>query len=149
MKNFDEGINKRSEFGLRTGTYVLKPVFITGHFVLRPVQWYILAIFWYFLGPSSNGAQYFGGPSRPTVSTQSKSTNVVSNYANQTPIKGVPYLKHGDSKYFTRQNSCEILRRHITSRSSLAIIYNKDGILWPLKTFYTRYKHFICNNIKR
>ena len=29
----------------------LKQVFISVHFVLRPVRLYILAIFWYFLGP--------------------------------------------------------------------------------------------------
>jgi len=29
-----------------------KPVFIRVHFVLRPVRSYILAIFWYFLGPT-------------------------------------------------------------------------------------------------
>ena len=29
----------------------LKPVFIRVHIVLRPVRSYILAIFWYFLGP--------------------------------------------------------------------------------------------------
>jgi len=32
----------------------LKPVFIRVHFVLRPVRSYILAIFWYFLGPRPN-----------------------------------------------------------------------------------------------
>ena len=33
---------------------LLKPVFIRVRFVLRPVRSYILAIFWYFLGPKAN-----------------------------------------------------------------------------------------------
>ena len=32
----------------------LRPIFIRVHFVLRPVRSYILAIFWYFLGPSND-----------------------------------------------------------------------------------------------
>ena len=35
----------------------LKPVFIRVHFVLRTVRSYILAIFWYFLGPNQDQTQ--------------------------------------------------------------------------------------------
>ena len=37
---------------------LLKPVFIRVHFVLRPVRSYILAMFWYFLGPNLNVVPY-------------------------------------------------------------------------------------------
>ena len=37
----------------------LKPVFVRVHFVLRPVQSYILAIFWYFLGPTYAAAHLY------------------------------------------------------------------------------------------
>ena len=36
----------------------LKPIFIRVHFVLRPVRLYILAIFWYSLGPSRGAANF-------------------------------------------------------------------------------------------
>ena len=39
---------KRSEFGSEGRK---RSIFIRVHFVLRPVRSYILAIFWYFLGP--------------------------------------------------------------------------------------------------
>ena len=54
----NQGINYRSEFGLRSGTKVFKPVFIRVHFVLRPVRSSILSIFWYFLGPSMNSRNF-------------------------------------------------------------------------------------------
>ena len=44
----------------------LKPVFIRVHFVLRPVRSYILAIFWYFLGPNPNHSDQ-----QTTLTTQS------------------------------------------------------------------------------
>ena len=43
------GINKRLVFGSEG---LKRSVFIRVHFVLRPVRSYILAIFWYCLGPS-------------------------------------------------------------------------------------------------